>query len=148
MKRLCIYREESTDEGTFGYGAFTDGGPSWNFLELPWRDNQPNVSCIPAGIYTAHLIDSPHFQRKVFLLENVPGRSDVEMHPANWGGDTSLGYYSDLRGCCAPGIDRGMLTNPHGAMQAAVLRSSHALDQIIDHAAGEPIEIEFINPPQ
>jgi len=142
LKRLVITREPSSDEGTFGRGVL-DGDLAWDFIELPWRNNAPSSSCIPVGVYRASVIISPHFQRPVYLFANVPGRDAIEMHPANWAGDTSKGFWSDLRGCCAPGTARGRLYTRTGKLQAAVLHSAHALDQLLEATACEPIDIEF-----
>lgn len=139
--RLVISREESTDEGTFSTGVL-DGDLAWDFVELPWKDNLQGLSCIPAGEYEARLIQSPHFGRAVYVLEDVPGRSAIEMHPANWGGDVELGYYSDLRGCCAPGTDRALLVTPDGKLQRGVTHSKLALDQLME-AAGSTLTIKF-----
>lgn len=72
--------------------------PSMTFscatLELPWRDNEHNVSCIPTGNYAVTRYHSPS-KGNVFLLCDVPERSNVEIHIAN--------YVSELRGCIAVG---------------------------------------------
>lgn len=145
MKRLVLQREPSTDEGTFSVGTF-DGDLQWQFIELPWRDNKPNLSCVPAGLYTARIVQSAHFGRAVYLIENVPGRDAIEMHNGNFAGDITKGFQSDLRGCCSPGGKRDYLINKYGIPQKAVLDSRLALDQIIEATGGEPIEIEFIDP--
>lgn len=145
MKRLVLKREPFTDEGTFSVGVL-DGDLEWQFIELPWRENKPSFSCIPAGLYTAKLIESPHFARTVYLIENVPGRDAIEMHNGNFAGDITKGFQSDLRGCCSPGTRRNFLVNRHGIPQRAVLDSRLALDQIIEATGGEAIEMEFIDP--
>src|SRR6202142_4773771 len=96
--KLTITRSPSRDDGTFGI-AVLDDGTSYDSLELPWLNNIPGKSCIQIGTYTALLVDSPHFGFKVYQLQYVPGRSFIEIHPANWGGDTDKGLYSDLMGC-------------------------------------------------
>lgn len=63
-------------------------------LELPWRDNVRNVSCIPPGIYPAAIIDSPSNGRCI-QLENVPGRSYIQIHAGN--------YTRDIEGCILVG---------------------------------------------
>lgn len=157
MKTLLIEREPSTDQGTFGTATlYDDDGATgayhqgldisermsalahYQSLELPDRGNAHGVSCINPGTYHARLIDSPHFQRKVYLLEGVPGRSSIELHPANWGGDRTLGWHSDLRGCMAVGRGRGELTPPDtGIAQHAILSSTAALDELIGLAGDE-----------
>jgi Family of unknown function (DUF5675) len=44
---------------------------------------RPGVE-IPAGTYPVTLYFSPHFGRIMPLLENVPGRSYIEIHFGNW----------------------------------------------------------------
>lgn len=146
MKRLTIQRGPSTDQGTFGAGSFADALEKvWRFLELPWRDNHPFISCVPTGVYVAKPYHSPHFGRIVYRFQDVPGRDNVEMHPANFAGDVGAGWYSNLEGCAAPGLSVGELMNPAGKMQQAVLHSGVALDEIFVHSNGEDIEIEFID---
>jgi hypothetical protein len=67
-------------------------------LELPWKDNEPRVSCIPEGIYEVERTYSPSFKRKLWLVKNVPNRSGIRIHSAN--------YVSQLLGCIAPGLTR------------------------------------------
>ena len=143
--KLHLVRTETGDEGTFSIGTlYSEPVKQWDFIELPWRQNQTGISCVPAGTYNAKLVDSQHFQRKVYLFENVPGRSAVEMHPANWAGDVSLGYHSDLRGCCAPGRHRGAIPPPgQSKAQPCVLESKVALDELIALTDGEDIEVTF-----
>ena len=52
-------------------------------LELPWHDNQTDISCIPAGTYNARQYDSPKHGR-VILLDDVPERSMIEIHAGNF----------------------------------------------------------------
>ncbi len=141
MTRLVITREASTDEGTFSKGVL-DSDLTWDFVELPWKNNEQGLSCVPAGEYTARIVHSKHFGRPVYLLEGVPDRDAIEIHPANWGGDIELGYHSDLKGCAAPGTERGILVTPEGKLQQAVMHSGLALDQLME-AAGETLSIKF-----
>ena len=68
--------------GTLGIISL-DGKPLFPTLELPWKDNQHNISCIPAGVYKAIYIFSEKFQKHLFILQNVPGRDAVEIHIGN-----------------------------------------------------------------
>lgn len=63
-------------------------------LELPWKENKRNVSCIPRGEY----LITPRFSDKYgehFLINDVEDRDYVLIHAAN--------YYTQLRGCVAVG---------------------------------------------
>jgi hypothetical protein len=64
-------------------------------LELPWRDNKRNISCIPAGYYPMVWEYSPKYDRFLWELKDVPSRSEVKIHPAN--------YVEQLNGCIALG---------------------------------------------
>ena len=136
VQRLTISRNPSTDEGTTGDAVF----PGWNgfSIELPWRDNAPDISCIPPGVYTATLVFSTKFNRHVYLLQNVPGRTACELHIGNWAGDTSLGYKSDVEGCTVFGTALGSL-----AGQTAVLNSETALNSLLAATGGADIEVEY-----
>lgn len=54
-------------------------------LELPAKDNQVDLSCILAGTYTVLDNQNP---LKPFRLQNVPGRTEVDMHAGNTVHDT------------------------------------------------------------
>jgi hypothetical protein len=63
-------------------------------LELPWKENSKNVSCIPAGEYTASRYQSPK-HGPVILIADVPDRSFIEIHAGN--------YTRDVLGCILVG---------------------------------------------
>lgn len=65
-------------------------------LELPWKENKTNVSCIPEGTYKVVKTYSPRFKKKLWLVKGVPGRSGIRFHPAN--------FVRQLQGCIAPGL--------------------------------------------
>jgi len=95
MHRLDIYRlkDHGQDHGTFSRWTI-DGLPFCMGVELPWRNNEPDVSCIPAGTYYAGLIESGK-HGTVYELRGVPQRTDIQIHSAN--------FASQLKGCLAPG---------------------------------------------
>lgn len=128
MTPVIIQREPSTDAGTFGVLTL-ESGWTCHTLELPWRDNRRRVSCIPAGKYRAVDHVSPRFGR-TYWLQDVPGRSEILIHAGNLGGDTALGYRTDVAGCILVGSRRGMLQG-----QPAVLASKVALNQLLRHLA-------------
>lgn len=133
MKHATLTRDPSTDEGTFGSLAFD--GETLHTIELPWRDNKPRESCIPVGVYRCEIVQSPKFGR-VYGLKDVPGRSHILIHAANYGGDVSKGCRSDLLGCIAPCMAFGRLNG-----QMAGLSSRAALAEFMAWAGGEPFEL-------
>ena len=73
---------------TTGHAVYE--GFECNTLELPWLQNQQNVSCIPEGVYQCHKITSPSLGG-CFEIENVPNRTYVRGHMGN--------FTSDILGC-------------------------------------------------
>jgi hypothetical protein len=69
-------------------GVDATGRLSLVTLEPPWKDNQPGVSCIPAGVYQVTITLSPRFGRLMPHLLNVPGRTEIECHYGNTVSDT------------------------------------------------------------
>ena len=64
-------------------------------LERGWLDNKPNVSCIPTGVYDCVFEHSPRFDRKLWEIYGVDGRTETKFHSAN--------YSRSLNGCLALG---------------------------------------------
>lgn len=141
MIDLILHREPSTDEGTFG--RLQGAGLDLISLELPWEGNEPQFSCIPAGVYTAAPFDSPT-KGRVYLLQEVPGRSFIEIHSANFGGNTRRGWQSQLLGCIALGLEKARLENIYDRLQWAVLNSRSALSQFLSATRGEPIRLTIV----
>lgn len=63
-------------------------------LELPWKDNATQVSCIPEGIYQVQTRKTDKFGLH-YHVQNVPGREWILIHSAN--------YVYQLLGCIIPG---------------------------------------------
>ena len=112
---MILQRDSQNDSRTYGTMAREDVTVECQTIERPWLDNQSGVSCIPAGTYTCSLRFSPHHGFAVFGVDQVPNRSDVEIHAAN--------LASQLLGCIALGESRGTLNG-----QDAVFSSQAAVD--------------------
>ena len=89
MKAVLI---RLTDDGKQTLGQFEAfSGISKVFecktLELPWKDNKKEISCIPAGTYQVRKHNSPTFGR-CFKVHDVPGRSEILIHKGNFNRDT------------------------------------------------------------
>ena len=128
-----LLRETTSDQGTEGklfYDTF-----SCFTLELPWRDNQSNISCIPSGEYDVTIRKSPKFGVTYWVLE-VPDRSYVLIHSANVAGDVSRGFKSHLNGCIALGRKRGTIYG-----QRAVLISRLAVKDFMAKMRGENFKL-------
>jgi hypothetical protein len=74
-------------------------------IELPWKENQRNISCIPEGRYALKTRYSTRFKSHLHV-QQVEGRSLILLHPAN-------DALKELRGCIAPvmqlsGVGKGV----------------------------------------
>jgi len=71
-------------------------------IELPWKDNQRNLSCIPEGAYMVEKFNSPS-KGLCFHVQDVPERSAILIHKGNYA--TSLNNRKiDTKGCILPGL--------------------------------------------
>lgn len=139
MKNIVIVRHHQNHDGQGTFGGLYIEGKFFCFTgELPWRDNQQNVSCIPCGQYVCRHVKSPRFGR-VFEVTNVKGRSHVLIHAANFCGDKNKGFKSDLLGCIALGTKLGRLNK-----QKVVLASRLALSKFHRKMARKPFLLTII----
>lgn len=99
-----IKRNIKTVDAVFGVLCIDDISIAAT-LELPYKDNHPEVSSIPAGNYLCQRIISPHFG-DVFKVMNVPNRQNILIHDGN--------YPTDTHGCIVVGEKMG---NVNGSMQ-------------------------------
>lgn|SRR5690606_6715413 len=78
----------------FTLGILKAGSFKCCTLELPDKNNSPDISCIPAGTYRWVEHMSPN-NGKCLLIKDVPGRTHIQIHYGN--------YTRDIRGCILPG---------------------------------------------
>tara|TARA_R110002167_G_scaffold181421_1_gene381717 strand:+ start:860 stop:1294 length:435 start_codon:yes stop_codon:yes gene_type:complete len=89
---LTVY-DEDTNEQVF----------KCRTLELPWLDNQTNISCIPEGFYDTDPVYSQTFG-SIYAVNDVPGRSLIRIHQGNYAGSINPRTgHSDIRGCILVG---------------------------------------------
>lgn len=122
MKQFTLLRVSSEPLATRGV-ILVDGAPICVTLELPWKDNQAQISCIPEGIYDASWYLSPSHGETI-LFQNVPGRSLIMFHSAN--------TPDQLKGCVAPGCEFGIMDD-----QPAVFKSKLAMGKLKAAMYGE-----------
>ena len=134
---LRIIRYSTSDHGTFGVLIRPDGFVCHS-LELPQRDNKPNISCIPAGRYELRYLErsASGRYRHVYHLQGVYGRSGVLIHAGNLAGDVTKDLRTHSAGCILLGAKRGVLSG-----QQAVLSSGPTLTKLM---ATRETELESI----
>lgn len=105
MRKATLYRIQTGDDGTFGLFVAHDSSFGCFVVELPWRNNEKMISCVPDCDIVFALVNSPK-HGWCYEAQKVPGnRTHIQFHSANWAGDKALGYKSQLLGCFAPGSD-------------------------------------------
>ncbi len=87
METATLIRDISNDAVTFGKLSLPWCDVECRTLELPWRDNANNVSCIPEGVYGLEPVYSRTFGHILAVL-GVPDRSLVRVHAGNHTGHT------------------------------------------------------------
>ncbi len=135
----CYYlRHRWSDQGTSGTFYLPEIEFSRPGLELPWRDNRRNVSCIPADEYTCIKINSNKFG-VCFLVQDVDGRTGILTHWGNVAGDTAKGWRTHSLGCFLIGSYRGKLWG-----QKAVLASRTAFRQFMEAVPADKMNFKIV----
>lgn len=130
MLKFKLQRIFQDDDMTLGH-LRVGVTPLWEAytVERPWLDNQPYTSCIPAGTYKAFTRVSPSNGNVIELID-VPGRTFIQFHVANWAWQ--------LEGCIGVGLTRKV---------DGVGKSGPAMEDLYGMALGQEIEVEVIDPP-
>lgn len=93
-----IWKSDIAITGTFS----VDGQQKYFSLELPelfeGQANIPDKTCVPAGTYVVERLWSPHWNAMMPHLTKVPGRSEIEIHIAN--------FPHEILGCMGIGMVR------------------------------------------
>ena len=128
---VSLYRYALSNQGTKGI-AITGRGALDYFcvLELPWRDNEPNYSCIPDGEYLCKFRKSKKFGEH-YILQDVEGRTWILTHSGNLAGDTKRGWKTHSHGCLLSGSRFGKIKLDEYKYQDAVLNSRPTLRKLI-----------------
>ena len=130
---LLILRDTFSDESIIGE-LFLNGERFCDTLELPFRDNQRSVSCIPTGEYKVRLRlprESATRDYIHLLVQDVPNRDYILFHRGNSSKDT--------RGCILVG---------QGSQQDVVHNSTLAMDLLVKeiiNLGGEKIKLIIKN---
>lgn len=125
-----LTRTTRSDQGT--EGQLITRGFSCFTLELPWRDNEKGISCIPPGEYQAIITKSNRYGL-IYWLPKVEGRTGILIHWGNFAGDPIKGLKTHSMGCILLGKLIGFLGG-----QRAVLNSRVAVSQFISAMNYEP----------
>lgn len=130
MKKLTLKRINSSNECVLGVLELDDK-EICKTLELPWRDNQKGISCIPVGEYKLSPYPSSKFG-EVYIVNDVPNRTGILIHTGN----TVL----DIEGCILVGDSYGKLNG-----KSAVLNSRQAFKILKELLGNEEYIFNIIN---
>ena len=128
------------DKVTFGKLELEGADKDIYTLELPWKDNKRDSSCIPQGIYNV----APYNGNKYLLawrVLKVPGREEILIHPGNFACDINMNgkiFHSDTKGCILVGFG----INEEIPMLS---RSKACLGYIKEIVGDNPLSIEVKN---
>jgi hypothetical protein len=114
---MHIILQRLTDDGSQTFGVIIKNNkPVFVTLEPPWKNNQHDISCIPAVTYQCLKIFSNRFQKMLFEIQNVPDRGYVEMHIGN--------KVQDTHGCV-------LLGTAYSVSECAIVNSKLAFDSFM-----------------
>ncbi len=97
---VTIKRNKDDGKETLGTLTITqNNGDIWSCstMELPWKNNQHDISCIPTGTYQCTW--SPFHDTFHYELQGTSPRTGIFIHPMN--------YYTDSEGCIGLGQPAG-----------------------------------------
>lgn len=134
MRTVTIHPMEASPHGTLSR-ILLDNQPLCYSIELPWLQNTPTYSCIPAGEYRCIWHRSPKYGW-VYLVTDVPDRSWILIHPGNFAGDRRQGFKTHSYGCILLGRTYGRLKTKKG-MQRSVLVSRPTVRRFFDEMGQE-----------
>ena len=111
MTELTLERFCYAEAGTFGRVVLPDGQAFYT-VERPWLSNRSLVSCIPEGRYGLALDYFNRGRYEAPLIRDVPGRSRILVHVANWP--------EDLNGCIGLGTSFGVVDGRMGVHSSRI----------------------------
>lgn len=117
MNKAKLIRFEKTDQGTVGIFMHEDTDFWCYTMELPWKNNSRNISCIPSGVYIAKRRWSKKYGHH-FHITDVEGRSWILIHSGNYAGDVSKGYKTHSAGCILFGKTAGYIKGQRAVMNS------------------------------
>lgn len=142
IETVRLVRGPSTEQGT--PGRLYAPASIFDTLEPPAPEHDATHPRIPAGTYLAKKIGSPRFPDR-YVLQAVPLRSGIVIHPGNYAGSIDAGYQSDSNGCILIGR-AAMLLNVKKEQQRALVLSRSTLKGFEEMMQGKDFLLQVIDP--
>jgi hypothetical protein len=138
MYTVTIKRKYFFDDCILGDVYTGLAAPVFVSYELPWKDNAPNISCIPVGKYKCerYISESYPKERCAYHVKDVPGRKGILLHAGN--------TWKDTQGCILIGRGRGCLYLD-GKDVMAVLSSRQAMQEFCDVLGDEEFVLSIVD---
>ena len=136
IANLLLIRDTFTSKSTIGK-LYCNGEFIAHTLELPWKDNQKSVSCIPEGRYRCRVRLARESATRDYvhlLVQDVPNRSYILFHYGN--------FPSDTRGCILTGTHRAQ--SPDKILESRMAHP-YLMDYILGNHLSERIELVIKN---
>lgn len=132
INRVCITRKPDngieTESILFAVRAKDDQTFSCVTLELPWKNNATDISCIPKGTYQCS--KRPFYATMMYQVLGVLGRIGIFFHVGN--------YWHDVLGCIILGATFADI-NRDG--QIDITNSKPTVDAFMAFYDGEDFEL-------
>ena len=144
MRKLTLTRgyTNSADDMPIGTTGVLQGVDlELHTLELPWRNNEPNISCIPAGVYA--LLYHP---RGYIIIGGTcaVSENDIGTQAKRFGCLFHVANYPwEIKGCIAPGTGHGVAewTDDPKRKACTVWHSRDALEKMRVHIGTTPAQL-------
>lgn len=131
MVDILLKRVSKTPQGVFGVMMCdADQIPFAVTLELPWKENKANISCIPEGAYVC-IKQRTKKHGIVYVVQNVPKRKAILIHKGN--------VTQDTEGCILIGEKYEWLSG-----RPAIQESTAAFDEFMNKILAKQIQFNLI----
>jgi len=137
MKKIKLNRLISNGSYTVGYIVIklNDKKETLYTLELPYKNNERNISCIPKGLYALSVYSSPKFQTAL-KIHDVLNRSGILIHPLN--------TLKETKGCIGLGLRMTMrnkkFAQEENKLEVEIRDSRKAVNLLINYVETEKIK--------
>ncbi|MEH0155086.1 DUF5675 family protein [Limibacter armeniacum] len=150
--KAILRRNEHSNLQTLGEFQLFDGEElvmECKTLELPWKDNQNSISCIPTGSYKAVFRDFGNYAGRAYHIQEldgseVKGRSGILIHSGN--------FFTDTRGCILLGTGYADLeVKSKGIKKDGVLdlvNSRNTINKLIEIVGDKELTLDVIGEPE
>jgi len=133
---LLLIRDTFTDKSVLGK-LYCNAEFIAHTLELPWKDNQKNISCIPNGQYSCKIRLARESATRDYVhlqVKDIHNRSFVLFHRGN--------YPSDSKGCILTGTHRAQV--PDKILESKIAHS-YLMDYILSNKLSKEINLIIKN---